>query len=161
MNPVLEVPLYLAVARLFLTAGLVYENPPAHNLFNAAEVEHSQELHNVLSFSRTCCGGSSGSEPDSLEHEPLLKPQDFPEPPPDLHQHLKQHLVSLGEIVSAELERFCHSGSEENLKKLIDSCHQRTFTHLHGLLQNIQSSENCFLLLTWVKQTYPRLVYDL
>uniref|UniRef100_A0A2I4CC20 Uncharacterized protein si:dkey-196h17.9 n=1 Tax=Austrofundulus limnaeus TaxID=52670 RepID=A0A2I4CC20_AUSLI len=139
-----------------LQEGLVHENPAAHDLFNTAEVERSQELHNVLSFSRTRSDGSSGSESDSWEHMPLLKPQDFPKPPADLDQdqNLKKHLVSLWGIVSAELERFCHSGSGEDLKNMIDSCHQRTFIHLHGLLQKIRSSENCFVLLTWVKQTY-------
>lgn len=148
-------PCHLAVARLFLTAGLVYENPTAHNVFNTAE-ERSQELHDVVSFGRTRSDGSNGS--DSGEHDPLVKPEAFQEPPADLEQNLKQHLLSIGETVSGEQKRFCSSGSGEDLKNLIDSCHQRTFTHLHGLLQKIQSSENCFLLLTWVKEVYLRSV---
>lgn len=133
------------------------------NVFITAEEEGSRcsrELHNVLSRSfRARADGSGGperSEPDSGQRQQTFEPQDFPEPPADLDQHLEQHLVTVGETVSAVLERFCLSESGENLKNRVDSCHRWTFDHLHNLLKDAGSSKSCFLLMSWVLQTFPR-----
>ncbi|XP_024859891.1 uncharacterized protein si:dkey-196h17.9 isoform X1 [Kryptolebias marmoratus] len=139
-----------------LQDGQVYDNPVAHNVFNTAEEERSQELLHVVSssFSRACRDGSGLPEGPESDSEQRLEAQDFPEPPANLDQDLREHLEAVGDVVSAELDRSCSSASRENLKN-------RLFAQLHDLLQNIGSSKSCFLLMKWTSQMFLRQDQDL
>ncbi|KAK5618006.1 hypothetical protein CRENBAI_023495 [Crenichthys baileyi] len=101
-------------------------------------------------------GSSDRSEPNSVQSNDhstqTSEPLTFPDPPADLDQHLNQHLKTIEEIVENELKKLSHSMSEEDRTCLKKHFHIETCTHLNNLLQNISTSKNCSLLMTWVLQ---------
>ncbi|MED6243085.1 hypothetical protein ATANTOWER_014720 [Ataeniobius toweri] len=101
-------------------------------------------------------GSSDCSEPHSVQSNDhstqTSEPLTFPDPPADLDRHLDQHLKTIEEIVENELKKLSHSMSEEDRTRLKKHFHCETCTHLNNLLQNISTSKNCSLLMTWVLQ---------
>ncbi|XP_047201774.1 uncharacterized protein LOC124855758 [Girardinichthys multiradiatus] len=99
---------------------------------------------------------SDRSEPNSVQSNDhstqTSEPLTFPDPPADLDRHLDQHLKTIEEIVENELKKLSHSMSEEDRTRLKKHFHCETCTHLNNLLQNISTSKNCSLLMTWVLQ---------
>jgi len=128
-------------------AGYVNENPMVHNCFNIDEERLLQRCN------QSCDDGNRYS----------VKPisdlsQNFPKPPPDLDQNLKQHLLDLKEAVFNGLESHNCSLSGERRKRATDRYHRQIISHLHILLQNITLSKNTIMLMNWVLHTYLRYV---
>ncbi|CAK6980989.1 exocyst complex component 3-like [Scomber scombrus] len=81
--------------------------------------------------------------------------QHFPKPPEELEGNLQQHLLELETVVQTQLERLASRITCKGLMGCLLECyHRQTIDHLHGLLQNIRTSKNSFMLLNWVRHTY-------
>ena len=83
--------------------------------------------------------------------------QHFPKPPEELERNLQQHLLEVETVLQTQLERLAPQITcKELMGCLLECYHRQTFDHLHGLLQNISTSKNSFMLLNWVLYTYLR-----
>lgn len=83
--------------------------------------------------------------------------QHFPKPPAELDMNLQLHLYELQTAVSTELVRLTPLFKSKGMMGcFLDCCHRQTIDHLHGLLLNISTSQNCFVLMKWLLHTYLR-----
>ncbi|XP_053192213.1 uncharacterized protein LOC128375822 [Scomber japonicus] len=79
----------------------------------------------------------------------------FPKPPEELEPNLQQHLLEVERVVQTQLEGLASRITcKELMGCLLECYHRQTIDHLHGLLQNISTSKNSFMLLKWVQHTY-------
>ncbi|XP_042357242.1 exocyst complex component 3-like [Plectropomus leopardus] len=155
-------------------AATGFNNPVAQDAFNIQE-EQSLRSEGPISLpdlaellcvapdvntasDRSCC--SMGPEPNSRQQSivGLIQRsvhQHIPEPPADVDTELQQHLLNVQESVCKELVKLGPLLESRGLMGLLIDCyHRETFRHLNGLLQNISSSQNSFVLMKWVLHTY-------
>ncbi|XP_072221940.1 uncharacterized protein [Leuresthes tenuis] len=122
--------------------GYDNENPMVHNCFNIDEERLLQRCN------QSCDDGNCSVQPISDLS------QNFPKPPLDPDQNLKQHLLDLKEAVFNGLESHNCLLSGERKKRATDRYHRHIISHLHILLQNITLSKNTIMLMNWVLHTY-------
>ncbi|CAK6980986.1 exocyst complex component 3-like [Scomber scombrus] len=106
----------------------------------------------------SCCAVPHSGQENQQSVVRLVKRsvnQHFPKPPAELEKNLQQHLLEVETVVQTQLERLASRITcKELMGCLLDCYHRQTIDHLHGLLQNISTSKNSFMLLNWVQHTY-------
>ncbi|GLD47611.1 exocyst complex component 3-like protein 4 [Lates japonicus] len=125
-----------------------YDTPLAQNTLNTHE-----ELAELLNV-------APDATPSTCEDDQCLiqrsVSEHFPKPSTS-DQNLNRHLEHVQEAVLHELKRLRPVLEPQGLMGfLIDCYHCQTFDHLHSLLQNTTSIQNCFALMNWVLHIYQR-----
>ncbi|GAA6224834.1 exocyst complex component 3-like protein 4 isoform X1 [Lates japonicus] len=123
-----------------------YDTPLAQNTLNTHE-----ELAELLNV-------APDATPSTCEDDQCLiqrsVSEHFPKPSTS-DQNLNRHLEHVQEAVLHELKRLRPVLEPQGLMGfLIDCYHCQTFDHLHSLLQNTTSIQNCFALMNWVLHIY-------
>ncbi|CAK6980985.1 exocyst complex component 3-like [Scomber scombrus] len=148
-----------------------YDNPSAQTTFNTHQEQQSlkeithQELAELLqvtpgntSEDGSCCAVPLSAQENQQSVVQLIErsaKQHFPKPPAELERNLQQHLLEVETVLQNELVRLSPLFTSEGLMGCLLECyHHQTIDHLHGLLQNISTSKNSFVLLNWVQHTY-------
>ncbi|XP_053192212.1 exocyst complex component 3-like [Scomber japonicus] len=153
------------------------DSPSAQTTLNTHEEQQSveeitlQELAELLqvtpgdisvrpntSEDGSCCAvPHSGQENQQIVVQLIQRSvnKHFPKPPEELERNLQQHLLEVETVLQTQLERLAPQITcKELMGCLLECYHRQTFDHLHGLLQNISTSKNSFMLLNWVQHTY-------
>ncbi|XP_062296797.1 exocyst complex component 3-like [Scomber scombrus] len=106
----------------------------------------------------SCCSVPHSGQENQQNVVRLVKRsvnQHFPKPPEELERNLQQHLLEVETVLQNELARLASQITcKELMGCLLECYHRQTFNHLLGLLKNISTSKNSFMLLNWVQHTY-------
>ncbi|XP_008276498.1 uncharacterized protein LOC103354757 [Stegastes partitus] len=102
-----------------------------------------------------CCSGQHNLQQRVVHIIRRHLSQRFPKPPADLDQNLWVHLRTVKEVVFDQFPMLSPLLESRGMMGCVVDCyHRHTFDHLHGLIQNVSSSNNSFVLMDWFVHTY-------